>query len=367
MKIIYFAPIDWDFISQRPQHIAKRLSKDLSEFIYIQPFGLRNLKLSDFHRIIKRLAALFRQKSTKKIQIKNCFFIPIIDQRIQKINTILLKRQIRKLADNKTIIWVALPSVVMPDLLSDLSYKALVYEMMDDFPEIHSSKADMIRKTETWLVNKADMIITTSHELQKKAIDINSEKDVELIGNGVDYDFFCNAVSQKPAELEGMNQTVGYIGTIEDWIDFDTIAYIANQREDLDFVFVGPIRVQDVPVNKNIHFLGLRNYEEIPFYCRSFDVCIIPFKISAFADSINPVKLYEYFSLGKAVVAYEMKELKPFGDLLYLASDKHEFLQQLDMALHENDASIKQKRKEIAKQHDWSIKTNEIIHAFSKF
>lgn len=363
MKILYFAPIDWDFIRQRPQHIAQRLA-EYHDFFYIQPLGLRNLQLSDTSRALKRLSRfLKRQVPQEKLHIKNLFFIPFINRYIQKINLYFLKKQIESLTDDETIIWVTSPPSFIPLLLGRLRFKALVYEMMDDYAKIHLSREKDVLETETWLINNASLIITTSFSLCEKVKKINKDKDVFLVGNGVDYQYFNETTFKKPPELEGMNSIVGYVGTIDSWIDFETITFIADRRKDIDFVFVGPSKIKDLPVRENIHFLGKRDYETVPHYCNFFDVCLIPFREGEFADTINPVKLYEYFALGKPTVSYNMKELKAFNELIYLAKDKEDFLEKIGFALLENDPVKRLERKESARQNDWSTKINLLNEA----
>ena len=364
MKILYFAPVDWDFIRQRPQHLAERLAS-FFQFFYVQPLGLRNLKFSDLNRAIKRFSILLRKQEPQgRLIIKNLFFFPIINRFTQNLNVNILRKQIEPLTDNETIIWITSPSSLMPDLLSRLHFKALVYEMLDDYSKLHPTTKKTIIETETWLVNKADLIIVTSLALLEKTKRLN--KEAALIGNGVDYDFFNTILPEMPDDLKGINKIIGYVGSIDKWIDIETITFLADNRKDLNFVFVGPSKIKSLPIRRNIHFLGKKDYDTIPHYCNFFDVCLIPFKGGEFADTINPVKLYEYFALGKPVVAYEMQELMPFRCLLYLAKDKLDFLDYLKLAMAETDEEVKIRRKEIAKLNDWSVKVKSLVETLSR-
>jgi teichuronic acid biosynthesis glycosyltransferase TuaH len=363
MKILYFAPIDWEYIRQRPQHLAKRLS-DTFEFLYIQPLGLRNLGISDFKRAIKRFLGLFRNRRTESsLKVISPIFIPVINLYIQRINARLLRKQLRSLADKETIVWVTTPSKLILDVLTGMKFKALVYEMLDDYPGFHASQKKDITATETLLVNKADLIIATSSALLEKATSINMNKEIVCLSNGVDYEFFDKSRFSRPAELAGMDKIIGYMGSIDNWIDIEIISFLADNMKDLNFVFIGPLRIRNLPVRKNIHYLGKKDYNVIPQYCNCFNVCLIPFRPGEFADMINPVKLYEYFALGKPVVASRMKELMPLSELLYIAEDKEDFLKKLKLAVSENDAVVRSKRKELARLNDWTAKAASIREA----
>lgn len=93
----------------------------------------------------------------------------------------------------------------------------------------------------------------------------------------------------------------------------------------------------------------------MPACCNAFDVCLIPFLQGEFADTINPVKLYEYLALGKPVVAYHMRELERYKDIIYLSDDKEEFLSNVEKALHERDNGITRLRKDVARNNDWTM------------
>jgi glycosyltransferase involved in cell wall biosynthesis len=355
LKILYFSLIDWDFIYQRPQHLAERLSSK-NDFTYVQPFGLRNLRFSDFHRVFRRFQSLFKRLDVKRgLHIKDFFFIPIIAPSITKINPFLLRYQMNSHVDSETIIWVTYPSPLMPGILEGMKYGALVYEMMDDYPKVHPRSEEDIRRVEAWFVDKAALVITTSEALAEKAERIKKGVRIRVIGNGVDYDFFNNGPKVRPLEFKGLEKIIGYVGTISEWIDFELVDYLAENRPDLNFIFVGPIRAKRLPLKKNIRFIDTIDYEKVPAYCNGFDVCLIPFQRGEFADAVNPVKLFEYLALGKPVVSSYMRELERYKDVIYLAGDKEDFLTNVEIALDEKDDRIRELRRDIARRNDWTM------------
>ena len=68
----------------------------------------------------------------------------------------------------------------------------------------------------------------------------------------------------------------------------------------------------------------------------------------------DPVKLYEYLSQGKPVVATEMAELRYCSDLIYIADDSRNFAHKVDLALSEDDASLSLKRSSFAAANNWT-------------
>ena len=114
-----------------------------------------------------------------------------------------------------------------------------------------------------------------------------------------------------------------------------------------------PVATENIP---NLHFLGVRNYKEMPAYIDNFDVCVIPFMVSELIHCVNPVKLYEYFAFGKPVVATDMPEVGRFAEVCYISRSKEEFLANVEMALAEdNDGQTRkmERRLEIARGNTW--------------
>ena len=77
---------------------------------------------------------------------------------------------------------------------------------------------------------------------------------------------------------------------------------------EFDFVFIGPNYDQSMdgqPVFDldNVHWLGPKDYDELPRYLQEFSVATIPFVLNDVTHAVSPVKLHEYLAAGKPVVA----------------------------------------------------------------
>ena len=131
----------------------------------------------------------------------------------------------------------------------------------------------------------------------------------------------------------------------------------------MTFVIVGDVRrvsVDALDALPNVRFLGPQPYETMPAYLRRFDVALVPFEVSPVTDGMDVVKLYEYLSQGKPIVTTPIREIVPYGDLLYLATSPDEFVAQLDRALAEDDPALVARRIELARQHSWDERLDRI-------
>ena len=237
----------------------------------------------------------------------------------------------------------------------------LVYDCMDDwstFPGLCEHAA--LLAWEEKLVRTADRVVVSSRTIEERWADRRS--DLLLARNAADFAFFQQTGGEDP--LPGVEGPVaGFFGAIAEWFDRDLMASVAKARPDVTFVLVGGVhRVSVTELEKlpNVRFEGLQPYQKMPLYLRRFDVCLVPFEVSPVTDGMDVVKLYEYFSQGKPVVATPIREILIYDALLYLAEDAQSFVRQLDRALNEDDPTLRARRIELARQNTWDERLDRI-------
>ncbi len=75
--------------------------------------------------------------------------------------------------------------------------------------------------------------------------------------------------------------------------------------------------------------MGYVARQRVPALVAGFDVCLAPFLTGAVADSVSPLKLYEYLALGKPVVEiFPMAGVKadPVGAFVYFGQGADSFV-----------------------------------------
>jgi len=97
-------------------------------------------------------------------------------------------------------------------------------------------------------------------------------------------------------------------------------------------------------------------------YIAAFDVCIIPYKDNTYIQHSFSMKLFQYFALGKPVVATEMPSLQPYKPYMYIVKNNlSEFVSTLQKALNENPEK-RSLRIQLARKHSWDIRAQEIFY-----
>jgi glycosyltransferase involved in cell wall biosynthesis len=237
----------------------------------------------------------------------------------------------------------------------------LVYDCMDDwstFPGL--SEQPPLLKWEEELLRTADRVVVSSRTIRDRWA--NRRADLLLARNAADFAFFQKTEGEDPlSDVEG--PVAGFFGAIAEWFDRDLMASVAKARPEVTFVLVGGVHrvsVSELEKLPNVRFEGWQPYEKMPLYLRRFDVCLVPFEVSPATNGMDVVKLYEYLSQGKPVVATPIREILIYSALLYLAEDERSFVRQLDRALNENDPALRARRIELARQNTWDERLDRI-------
>lgn len=254
--------------------------------------------------------------------------------------------------------------------------KLLVFDAIDNWlvhPELNYAKEE-IEQGYQKIRKETDLIFTVSESL-KSFFEDNRTTNVHCISNGANIDYFqTQKDGDVPKDIRNIiKPIVGYAGKIQDRIDIDLMKFLAQNLPDINFVFIGQIinrkTIKSLLRYRNVHYLGDKHYSLLSKYLLSFDVCIIPHKVSTLTASMDPLKLYEYLAAGKPVVTTNIAGVKVFNDIITIAKTKEEFLEGIKKYLQmlKQGVNISEKLKSrISEEHSWSNKAKKIIDLIIK-
>ncbi|MBD3108527.1 glycosyltransferase [Bacillus sp. AGMB 02131] len=366
---------DWEGVQHRPHHFMKRAAKSGRKVIYMEPpvtliAPLKNRAL---------LKSWGRWKQGVRKMAENLYVIsppPILPfgnkyRFINKINQKLIARSLRKALrsfNGELELYSFLPSAV--DLLDDINFKNIYYDCVDD----HASFTGFINKEtmesmERELMEKADVCFATASQLLEDRKSWSSE--FHLIPNGAEFEHFSRVQTEKlpiPTDILNIHHPiVGFVGGISDWINLKLIEEAAKELPDYSFVMIGPVDtdIEGLKKLKNVYFLGAKSYNELPNYIQCFDMCLIPFKINKLTKSVNPIKMYEYFSSGKPVIATPMQEVVLFKDIVEIVEDKEQMVQAITNIAENKDKYYSNEaineRQKIGEANSWDSRWEKAV------
>jgi glycosyltransferase involved in cell wall biosynthesis len=219
-------------------------------------------------------------------------------------------------------------------------------------------------------------VLATARKLVAEAKDLR--QDVLYSPNGVDYNHFVNqgsgSAGSVPEDLKpilALNQPIiGYYGALARWFDYNLLKSIAAFRPNYSFVIIGPdydgtLEPERLSDYDNIHWLGVKPYNDLPNYLHYFDVATIPFIVNEITHATSPLKLFEYMAGGKPVVITPMQESMGYPGVL-VGENAEKFVEQLDRALElSTDSEYIESLKLIARKNTWDSRAKEIIQKIS--
>jgi len=361
-KFIISLAEDWGRLPSSSQHIMRVLSREYS-ILWVDSLGLRTPSVSqkDLKRIFQKLKKFFSGIKEKEpnIYVYSPLVLPYFQNRLaRKINQFILTLSLkfffsRKEAQERTL-WAACPTA--ESLVGRLKEKKSIYYCADEYSKFTGYSKNLVKELEEELLKKVDLVLVVSDKLFQTKKEYNP--NIFLIPHGVEFEHFSryNLTSvELPADIKYIKRPViGYYGLIRDWIDFELLEKIV-QKKDWSLVLIGPtsVDISKIQVKENMHFLGPKDYKDLPLYLQGFDVCIIPYKLTEVTINARPLKLFEYLASGKPVVSTPLPSVSPYRDIVRIGSTHEEFIQQIEKSLQEKDESQKKKRIDLARDNSW--------------
>jgi glycosyltransferase involved in cell wall biosynthesis len=160
---------------------------------------------------------------------------------------------------------------------------------------------------------------------------------------------------------------IGFFGLIADWVDLDLIRFLAESRQDWNFVLIGK-QVADTRVLQglqNVHLLGSKPYALLPNYAKAFDAAILPFVVNELTLAANPLKLREYLAAGLPVVSSAIPEAEKLQNIVHIGRNKREFLDQLQSIVNSGNTGPQMSISQHMDSESWDDKVEQLSGIFS--
>jgi len=371
--ILCLSYIEWDATFQRPHHLVQGLSKKYNVY-YCAPIRAHNVDslswaIENFERkISETLTVLIPLVIPGERIFKNKF----LNRIIRKINNQIIITRLIEYLNKKEIVHLTIytNSPFFLDIIKGLKSDFVIYDIMDDhisFPDAPNNASQIENK----LFESADLVFTGTYSLFE--IKKNKHRNIHFIQCGVDYQHFAMDNIEETEELLDVKEIkkpiIGYFGALNERLDCELIKKIAYERTGWSLVMIGPKyeSVVNLPMAKNIFYLGKKHYKDLPKYLNEFDVAIVPYTLKGGIRFVNPVKVLEYLSGGKPVVSTAIPDVKRFfSEYVYIADNEKDFIKKIEEALKNNTQEAETKRKEFAKKRSWEMMVEEMTTLYKK-
>jgi glycosyltransferase involved in cell wall biosynthesis len=361
---------DWDGDPLSKTHIMKNLARD-NRILWVNSIGNRapRFNVHDMHRVWRKLASF--ASGLRKVEPNLFVITPLAlpwygSRAVRAANRTLLRQQIRRamrtLRFDRPLSWSFLPASA--PVSGTLGEELVIYHCVDEFSAFADTNGKHIAELEHQLLRRADLVITSAEPLRLSKARINPH--TVLVRHGVDFHHFiqaCDSGTEVPEDLACLPRPViGFFGLLAEWVDQTAFEACARAHPEGSVVLLGKVapdvniaRLRSLP---NVHFLGRKKYEDLPRYCRGFDVAILPFKLNELTLSANPLKLREYLAAGLPCVASDLPEVRKIG-LCKIARSGEDFVRKVNECLADGPGPRRDRAQKMFFD-SWELRVQEI-------
>jgi UDP-galactopyranose mutase len=355
LPIVCFSHLRWGFVWQRPQHILTRLTHLHPVYFIEEPIlepGMKSpsLRIDEDHSVTILTPVLRAEEHAPG---------GFSRENRAVIRALLSDYFACELESPEVVAWYYTP-MAFGTLPSSLVPLATVFDAMDELANFRHAPLEL-RDQDRELMTTADLVFTggpSLHDLRK-----HRHPRAFCFPSGVDEAHFRYAGGPIPDDIGNLTSPIiGFYGVLDERVDFDLIAGIADLRPDWSFVMIGPvvkIDESELARRSNIRYLGMRTYEMLPRYLNRFDAAILPFAINEATRFISPTKTLEYLAGGKPVVSTPIRDVADlYGDVVEIAQTPEEFVAAIENQWNVSpvqEAFRQHLVKSILSEHAWDV------------
>ena len=367
--LICISHLRWDFVWQRPQHILSRLAKHYRIFFVEEPMtdksaGEPRLAVSTGRGEDPVTVIRLMQPADENRWIGHG------DTQTQQTYEDLLAQFLEQQGSTGRILWLYTPMAA--PFVAALRPDMLVYDVMDELSAFKGAPA-ALREQDRTMLRTADVVFTGGVSMYRARLPYAN--NIHLFPSGVEIDHFARAAERtmpQPADLGELSPPIiGYFGVIDERMDIAALEAMARAHPEWNIVMLGPvvkIDPGDLPKAPNLHFLGMKDYQELPSYLAYFDVALVPFAMNEATRYLSPTKTLEYLAAGKPVVAAPIADIvELYGDYVRIAETPEEYVALTEAALAELSAETPAERRarvarvdKLLQLHTWDYIAGEM-------
>ena len=345
--LVCFSHLRWDFVYQRPQHLLSRFALQRRVFFIEEPEfidGETHLKMSP-------------REDNLVVAVPQISHTDARESNVNQIQREMIDKLFNEQNVEDFVAWFYTPMAL--EFAGHLEPKATIYDCMDELSGFKFAHPDLVMN-EAKLFGRADLVFTGGQSLYEAKK--SQHQNVHAFPSSIDAEHFRQArnADKEPSDQKSIpHPRLGYCGVIDERLDLALLAEIADLRPEWQFVMIGPvvkISHDDLPRRENIHYLGGKDYKELPAYLAGWDVALMPFALNESTKFISPTKTPEYLAAGKPVVSTPIRDVvRPYGEknLVHIAATAEEFVAACEKALREDENERLPKVDEFLSQTSW--------------
>jgi len=334
--LVVASHLRWSFVWQRPQQLLSRLAKH-HRILFVEepvfaPQGV-DKPAARLNEVLPNVIVLEPQ-----VLESECGDTPLWMWPCQEEISRQVRQALKALDFQQRTLWLYTPT---PDFLVEtVRPDMMVYDVMDELANFKYAPAQL-KQNEKRLLAQSAVVFTGGASMYDSKKHLNP--NTHLFASGVDgkhYASACDPATTTPEWMDDIpSPRATYVGVIDERMDYELIAKMADAFPQIQFLMCGPVVKVDpaqLPQRPNLHYPGQQTYQDLPRILKGSDICLMPFAQNDATKYISPTKTLEYMATHRPIVSTSIPDVKRFySDIVYLADTAEEFVQQIAAAFEE--------------------------------
>ncbi len=379
MDFLSFSMNYWEDLWQSRHHVMSRLAARHKVLFVSPPAHVREVLGAKWKRLPQ---SGLQERSANLFSLVPPHFLfethrlPALHRLSAYLREAQIRHFLRKLGLQQVVLFIWHPRY--SNLLGEFGEAVSCYYVDEEFTSYYGmpeSEKQQIRAQEEVLLRGVDLVFANGSVLLDKKNKHGNASDVPM---GVDFGLFSRALLEEtavPSDLGAMRPPrIGYIGNVNDKVDFELLESIARAKPLWSVILVGPLSIRTPEFRgnfeklrqlPNVHHLGFRPLETLPNYVRGLDVCLMCYRTDGWAYYGYPLKLHEYLAGGKPVVGSDLPSIRVFSGVISIASTVEEWQSAIEAGLNDNSAARISERVQVARENTWEERVQRIEKAIA--
>ncbi|HEX8639693.1 MAG TPA: UDP-galactopyranose mutase [Allosphingosinicella sp.] len=323
LTLLCFSHLRWNFVFQRPQHLMSRFARTGRVVFWEEPeaalagcepaLGVRTCAETGVVVVTPSLPEGMDADEQERV------LMALLDSYLSGEKGPFVR-------------WYYTP--MMLPFSRHVEAACTIYDCMDELANFKFAPPQLL-ELERELLAAADVVFTGGYSLYEAKKD--RHPNVHPFPSSVDRAHFAQA--REPERRCDAAPSLGFYGVIDERMDLDLVAALADAHPEWTIEMVGPvvkIDPEQLPKRPNLHYPGGKKYEELPGCLAGWDVALMPFAINDSTRFISPTKTPEYLAGGRPVVSTPVADvIRHYGDMegVFIADGPEAFVEACEQAL----------------------------------
>ncbi|MDP9441240.1 MAG: hypothetical protein M3P34_03455, partial [Actinomycetota bacterium] len=223
-ELLVLSHLRWTYVWQRPQHLISRLARERRTWFVEEPVATD---------VDSPTLGWVEDGPVTRVWLEvpgSEHHVHFTDPRASEYGRLLHDLLG---AASPSITWIYTPMAL--DLADEFDDTVLVYDVMDDLASFKDAPPALVLRQRQAL-RRADLVFTGGRSLHRGVVE-HRPSGTHLFASGVEPEHYAPALERQP----GPRPVAGYVGVLDERIDFDLLRDVAAHLPDWEVRLVGPV------------------------------------------------------------------------------------------------------------------------------